>query len=77
MLFVLKGSIILHYRFNDGTFFSGALEVPFLSFVSGEGVPEAMCRKYILYIDMVKDKAVFTVAPQLLMAVSEVFSEMC
>lgn len=39
MLFVLKGSIILHYRFNDGTFFSGALEVPFLSFVSGEGVP--------------------------------------
>lgn len=56
MLFVLKGFVILHYHFNDGTFFSGALEVPFLSFLSGEGVPKAMCRKYILYIDMVKIK---------------------
>lgn len=29
MLFVLKDSLVLHYHVDDGTFFSGALEVPF------------------------------------------------
>lgn len=77
MLFVLKGSIILHYRFNDGTFFSGALEVPFLSFVSEEGVPRGNLQEMHSLYWHGKEKAVFTVAPQLLMAVSEVFSEMC
>lgn len=37
MLSVSKCSVLLHYHFSDGTFFSGALEVPFL--IISMGIP--------------------------------------